>query len=163
MKSNKKNLFFESKSLGKFGKSSKNFRNCSIPNFPKIAKNDVQLELLKIAKNSFQLENRLENRLESLFKSSECRALVSSQFLPPKTLLSLLVIKTDPKNHTSCLRGLWHIKKIKLQINWFQTTITYICPANTSLPTAISSNFSFDYSLSAGFIYNVTAYCEIDQ
>ena len=44
----------------------------------------------------------------------------------------------------------------------YQTTIAYMCPANQSLPSLISSNFSLDYPLSKGFVYNVTAYCEVD-
>jgi hypothetical protein len=31
------------------------------------------------------------------------------------------------------------------------------------LPNLISSNFSLDYSLASGFVYNVTAYCEVDR
>ena len=44
----------------------------------------------------------------------------------------------------------------------YQTTISYVCPSNLTLPNIISTNFSLDYSLSNGFIYNVTAYCEVD-
>jgi predicted nucleotide-binding protein (sugar kinase/HSP70/actin superfamily) len=44
----------------------------------------------------------------------------------------------------------------------YQTTVVYSCPANTTLPEMIASAFSFDYSLSAGFIYNVTAVCDLD-
>jgi len=47
------------------------FRICSIPNFPKIKKKWRQNQILKIAKNSFQLEFRLEHSSSSL----ECRAL----------------------------------------------------------------------------------------
>ena len=45
----------------------------------------------------------------------------------------------------------------------YQTTVFYSCPANASLPNLISSNFSFDFQLSAGFVYNLTAFCEIDR
>ena len=45
----------------------------------------------------------------------------------------------------------------------YQTTVFYSCPANASLPGLISSNFSFDFKLSAGFVYNLTAFCEIDR
>ena len=44
----------------------------------------------------------------------------------------------------------------------YQTTIAYMCPSNQSVPWLIKSNFSLDYSVSQGFIYNVTAYCEVD-
>jgi len=44
----------------------------------------------------------------------------------------------------------------------YQTTIAYMCPSNMSLPSLISSNFSLDYPVSKGFVYNVTAYCEVD-
>ena len=44
----------------------------------------------------------------------------------------------------------------------YQTTVLYSCPANSTLPEMLSSNFSFDYSLSAGFIQNVTAVCDLD-
>ncbi len=43
----------------------------------------------------------------------------------------------------------------------YQTTVVYYCPKNQTLPQILSSNFSFDYSV-ATFIYNVTAFCEID-
>jgi len=42
--------------------------------FQKLQKNDVKLKLQKSQKNLFQLKNRLE----SLVKSSECRALLKS-------------------------------------------------------------------------------------
>ena len=45
----------------------------------------------------------------------------------------------------------------------YQTTINFTCPANLTLPTIISSNFSFDYNVANGNIYNVTAFCEIDE
>ncbi len=44
----------------------------------------------------------------------------------------------------------------------YQTTIAYMCPANMTLPSLISSNFSLDYSIAKGFVYNVTAYCQVD-
>jgi hypothetical protein len=44
----------------------------------------------------------------------------------------------------------------------YQTTIVYYCPANNTLPSLISSNYSFSYSPSSQFFYNVTAFCEID-
>jgi hypothetical protein len=50
-----------------------------------------------------------------------------------------------------------------LPLQQYQTTISFFCPANQSLPTLISSNFSFDYSASSGKIYNLTAFCEIDR
>jgi len=43
----------------------------------------------------------------------------------------------------------------------YQTTVFYGCPANQSLPSLLSSNFSFDYSPNV-FVYNVTAICDID-
>ena len=45
----------------------------------------------------------------------------------------------------------------------YTTTILYYCPSNLTLPTIISSNFSFDYTKSLGIIKNVTAVCEIDR
>jgi hypothetical protein len=45
----------------------------------------------------------------------------------------------------------------------YQTTITFLCPANQTLPQILSSNFSFDYNVANGMIYNVTAFCEIDR
>jgi hypothetical protein len=44
----------------------------------------------------------------------------------------------------------------------YQTTFVYYCPANSSLPSLISSNYSFDFGLANGFVYNLTAFCEID-
>ncbi len=63
----------------KFGISEKvwkKFKNLEFPNFLKIMKKGCSTQNLKIAKNSFQLENRLK----SLVKSSECRALVAIAF-----------------------------------------------------------------------------------
>jgi len=60
------NWFF--RMFGNFG----NFGNLKIPKFPKITKKWRLTRNSKIAKNSF----RLENRLESSVKSSECRALI---------------------------------------------------------------------------------------
>ena len=45
----------------------------------------------------------------------------------------------------------------------YQTTINFTCPANLTLPTIISSNFSFNYNVASGFIYNVSAFCDIDR
>jgi hypothetical protein len=44
----------------------------------------------------------------------------------------------------------------------YQTTIAYICPSNLTLPSVISSNFSLDFPIANGFVYNVTAYCQVD-
>jgi len=69
-------LFLGQKVWKKFGKRVFlmfwNFWNCSISNFPKIAKKWRLTRTSKIKKNLF----RLENQLESSVKSSECRALV---------------------------------------------------------------------------------------
>ena len=45
----------------------------------------------------------------------------------------------------------------------YRTTVAYLCPANTSLPQIISSNFSLDYKKQNGMVYNVTALCDIDR
>ena len=45
----------------------------------------------------------------------------------------------------------------------YQTTINFTCPANLTLPTIISSNFSFNYNVASGMIYNVSAFCDIDR
>ena len=44
----------------------------------------------------------------------------------------------------------------------YQTEIVYYCPGNGSLHPILRSNFSFDYSLSFGNVYNVTVSCEDD-
>ena len=66
---------------------------------------------------------------------------------------------TDPANT---------IKKVIYSANTttnqqYQTNITYFCPANVSLPSLISSNFSFNYSPQSLRIYNVSSFCEIDR
>ncbi len=82
-----KNLFFGQKVWKKLGKVWKNLETgfsehseiseileiVLFRNFRKLQKNDVKLELRKSRKNLF----RLENRRESLDKSSECRVLLS--------------------------------------------------------------------------------------
>ncbi len=84
-----KNPVFGSKSLEKFGKISEKvqksletgfskhseiFEILEIVLFQKLQKNVVKLELRKLQKNSFLLENRLESSV----KSSQCRALLWS-------------------------------------------------------------------------------------
>lgn len=45
----------------------------------------------------------------------------------------------------------------------YQTTVTYRCPTNSSLPTILASNFTFNFkNLTNGFIYNLTATCQAD-
>ena len=45
----------------------------------------------------------------------------------------------------------------------YETTVNYSCPANRTIPDRLISNFSFDYSDSAGLLLTVQAYCEIDR
>lgn len=51
----------------------------------------------------------------------------------------------------------------KSNLKQYSTSALYTCPSNASLPTLISSNFTFDYPKTAGLIYNVTAYCDLDR
>jgi len=45
----------------------------------------------------------------------------------------------------------------------YQTSVTYRCPENSSLPFILASNFTFDFkNLTNGFIYNLTATCQVD-
>jgi hypothetical protein len=44
----------------------------------------------------------------------------------------------------------------------FQTKLLFRCPDNATLPESLKSNFSFDYKLAFGFVYNVSVSCDVD-
>ena len=44
----------------------------------------------------------------------------------------------------------------------YETHLLFRCPENGTLPDILKSNFSFDYNLQFGFVYNISAFCDID-
>ena len=45
----------------------------------------------------------------------------------------------------------------------YQTSVLYRCPTNSSFPTILASNFTFNFkNLTNGFVYNLTAVCHAD-
>ncbi len=79
------------------------------------------------------------------FRRNVCRMIDFTHPVPKDSKMSI-IYKPNPTNTQQ-----------------YQTTVVYYCPSNLTLPQLISSNFSFDYSLSAGNVNNVTVVCDIDR